>query len=226
MSWSLLSHVMTQSTNGTSVTSSAIDTTGADLIVVFNMSGGAHGLDTLSDSAGNTWTGLTTYTGNSAVRLFYCEAPVTSASHTFTLTFPGGPFGTGPTVAVQAWSGSGVSPFDVENGVTSGGPTSGGPGSITPNVSGELIVTVYSTGGSPVSITIDSGFTILDQVTNNGNSAAGAHAYLVQMTAGAVSPTFSWGNVDFGGAFAIASFKPGGGGGAASHLLGLMGVGG
>ena len=72
-----------------SVTSTAINTTGANLIVVNAAWYSAGSADvTISDSEGNTgWTALTTRTSTLVSnRLYYKYAPTTSATHTFTLS--------------------------------------------------------------------------------------------------------------------------------------------
>lgn len=189
---------------GTTVTTSGIDTTGANLIVVavsyYSLSD-----PTLTDSKGNTWTALTARELNStaaSVKLFYCVPTSVGSGHTFTATQAS----TFPTVSVSAFSGAAASPFDQQSGsATSGAVTSFQPGSITPSENNCVLVTGITTGGT--AHTINSSF----NATSIGNNAAGANmgggiAYKIQTTAGAENPTWSW-TTSAGKAAAMASFK-------------------
>lgn len=206
--FALVAHVIAQSTTTNSITSSAIDTTGADLLVaVTNHYIGGGGSLTLSDSKGNTWTPLTLRSvGSGRSRMYYAKNAIVGTGHTFTAT------GTGsfPVVAVQAFSGSDLtSPFDVENGVsdTSIFLTSGQPGSVTPSLNNELIIAgqanLNSNGGAS---SIDSGFTKTDGVDRAPNGLGVAIAYLIQTTATAANPTWSWPSAQ-SQALTIATFK-------------------
>ncbi len=206
MAFSLISSVLKQSTNANTTTSSAINTTGANLIVVSIADYGVATAAVLSDSQGNTWTGLTARsTSGARVKIYYCYNPTTSASHTFTAT------GTGIYVALSAlaFSGSDATPFDVENGTTGASGTSKATGSVSPSLDNELIITSggWSNAGQPTSLSINSGFTISQQAVNVSGTAFGlGTAYLIQTTKGAVNPTWSWGSTSEH-AFEIATFK-------------------
>jgi hypothetical protein len=84
------------SLNTSPVTTPAIDTTGATLIIIAAADDVAPSVPT--DSAGNTWTPLTLWDQGTTmlVRLFYCVNPTTSTSHTFTVA------GDVPGLAVEA----------------------------------------------------------------------------------------------------------------------------
>lgn len=189
--------------------SSAIDTTGADLIVVGITGGAAPGLTpAIADSKGNTYTGLTVYgsAGVAQVQLFYCQSPTVGSGHTFTVT------ANFQVVEyyVQAFSGSSPSPFDQENGGGSTGVvTSFQPGSITPSQANCLLVTVLAECDNANLPSIDSGFTITDSdVIVGASHYGGGLAYLIQGAAAAVNPTWSWAaNLVNQQASAMASFK-------------------
>jgi hypothetical protein len=199
MAYSLIAHTKESGVN--TFTTPAIDTTGANLLVVFVVR--HYGFSpTFSDSKGNSWTKLSdnATTGGTGA-FFYCFNPTVGSGHTFTLT--GTSYG---DIAVQAWSGAVSSPFDVEH-VSNTTGTSLATGSVSPNVDGELIV-----AGLSINVTntynIDSSFTISDQIPFSSGSYYGiAAAYLVQTTKGAVNPTWSWTN-SAAAAAAIACFKP------------------
>jgi hypothetical protein len=200
------------SSGGNGVTTTAIDTTGADLIVV---SGAFFGTPTLSDSESNTWTALTVQNGSAGEqsRLYYCANPTTDAAHTFTLTGAS----TFPTIGVVAVSGAASSPFDQENGFSVGtNGTSIQPGSITPSEDGCLVVTGVTTAGG-ASHTINGTYTasVVDNLASNHyGHGIGWH---IQSTAAATNPTWSWTN-SVGRTSAIASFKPDTGASAAPWL--------
>lgn len=172
------------------VTTDPIDTTGANLIVIgFSYYPGSGG-GTLSDSKGNTWTpAFIEFTiGNNRFAMYYCAAPTVGAGHTFSFsgtTYPG--------ITVSAWSGLAGSPFDaaVTNSSTSSATVS--TGSITPAQADTLFVTVMgweaSAGGA---ISVDSGFTMLDQIPYAGGTNFGCSmAYKVISNGAAENPEWS-----------------------------------
>jgi hypothetical protein len=191
-------------------TTSAINTIGATLIVavVSYYTGAAAGGPTLSDSQSNTWTALTTRSGNTmATRLYYVVNPTTNASHTFTLS--GANFYS--SLAILAFSGSDTaSPFDVESGgVSSGSVATFQPGSLTPSQADSVFVAGDCVGSGGGTLTIDLSFTITNQVAWSGGIYVGfAGAYLVQSGGPtARNPTWTLGSSTTIDA-AMAVFKP------------------
>jgi hypothetical protein len=193
----------------TNPTTSSLNTTGADLLVVsvHEYDGGPAG--TVSDSKSNSWTALTSYnsSGASKVRIYYAtSAPTVGSGHTFQYTGSG----VYATISVEAWSGAHpTTPFDVENGNIGAVVSSLQPGSVTPSVNGSLLYTARAAGGASDTISIDSGFTIGGTVDYNAGSGelGGSHAYLVQTTAAAINPT--WSSTSAATTqVAIAVFKP------------------
>lgn len=191
---------------------SAIDTTGADLLIVVV---GYATAPTLTDSKSNTWTGLTIRTNISiGNRIYYAWNAIVGSGHTFTLTGAS----IVASLVVQAYAGSQVSgdPFDQQNGHDGGGnATSFTTGSITPGVDNELVIAgiCYS---DTTSLAIDSGLSIVDQNPLVGGSNYGSGlADIIQTTAGAVNPTWSWTN-SAQPAATIASFKAAAAGGSSN----------
>lgn len=186
-------------------TTSAIDTTGADLLIVafsYYNAGGA--VATMSDSKSNTWTALTNRPGGFATtRIYYCRGGTVGSGHTFTLTGNGGGQA---AIGMMAWSGSNATPFDVQNGGTSTGSTSVQPGSVTPSQNNSLIVASHSALNG-TSLGIDSGFTMQVNINKGGSNYPLSFSYLKQNTAAAVNPTISWTTAADATA-AIAVFKP------------------
>lgn len=162
-----------------------IDTTGATLFVVAGAF--VNGLEpTLTDSEANTWTGLTIYLGGSlAVRLYYVLNPLTDPAQTFSYA------GTTSSLAVAAFDL--VGSYDQESGAGSASSTTQQPGSLTPGAANSLLVTglEFIDGSDPGAATINSGFTLLDAITNPPTGVAVALAYKVQTAAEAVNPTWA-----------------------------------
>ncbi len=225
MAYSPLTHVSAQSTGGSGngFTTGAIDTTGADLIVLVTSWVDPFTPGTPTDSKGNSYTGLTTRTNtnDNAVRIWYKQAPIVGSGHTFTANGNG----TYQTLCAMAFSGSVSTPFDVENGGPSSGTvTSLATGSITPTQDNELVIAAVSYDDT-TSLSIGGSFTIADQgafVLNN--AVGGALAYLIQTTAAAANPTWSWTNSQKASA-AIASFKAAAVGGSRQQTLTTLLVG-
>ena len=202
MSYSVISHVGTGGSGGNTVTSNSINTTGADLIVLYvawyGTSGGVMDATKISDSKSNTYTARPNhgFTAQGNARIFYCHSPTVGTGHTFTATDNN----TFPAIFALALSGSTSVPFDVDNG-----SLTNVPGSITPTANNEIVITgVYDLNTSSPA-TIDSGMTISDSVLYSaGVVIGGSMAYKIQTTATAISPTWTGTSIT---ASAIASFK-------------------
>lgn len=169
MAFALLTHAAAAS-NGTTATTSAIDTTGATFLVAV-LDGS---VATLTDSANNTWVAAG---GTSALKVWFCLNPVTSAAHTFSIT------ANFTCVVVASFSGAVGAPIVGKK--TTGSSSTGTTiacGSLTPPTNDELVI--YALGGSfPGTASIDTG-TITDQVSwTNSVTFGGALAYEIQTTA-------------------------------------------
>jgi len=125
-------------TDTKNLTTGAINTIGANLLVMIVPCNA--GPTTVSDSAGNTWTGLTqrgTGTSDPSIRIYYCYNPTTSTTHTFSSALGTANYA---SMIVFAFSGALGSPFDQEAGTVVTSAHSVQPGSITPSGSGYLYV--------------------------------------------------------------------------------------
>lgn len=207
----LVAHTAKLSTDGgaTPITTNPIATNAGsvNLIIVGFTYYGASTI-TIADNQSNTYTALTRFglgSAQASCLISYCFNPVTSASHTFSMSAAAG--GTFPALWVAAFSGALASPFDVQNGGGSSGTiTSFQPGSITPSGNNELIITMFSTGETSAAPTIDSGFVITDALASVGSQALGGGlAYLKQVAAAAINPTWSFPSNNLNAA-AIAAF--------------------
>lgn len=220
MAYSYIASDIAGDTN--SPTTSAIDSTGGDLLVLAWAQDNANTTRaTPSDSKSNTYVGMTQKNFSaSAASMFYVASPTVGSGHTASYTQSGAY----PTIALLAFSGAHATPLDQES-TNSGSGTSLQPGSITPTEDNCLIVCILAHEGA-TSISIDSGFTIVESLPFLGPAEGLAVAYKIQTTAAAVNPTWSWSGSTNAGS-CIASFKAaGGGGGATAHLLTLLGCGG
>ncbi len=204
---------------GDSITTDAIDTTGATLLVI--VLGFFNSTPTISDSKSNTWTALTNSheAAGSNCQIFYVANPTVGSGHTFT----NGTSDSYSSVLVSAWSGAATTtPFDQQNQNNAGPVTSASTGSITPGENNELViagVSLRDNGSTGDTVSINGGFTISDQVPSVGFAhLQGASAYLIQTTAAAANPTWSWTNSDYV-ATTIASFKAAGGGASVVPIL-------
>jgi hypothetical protein len=198
--------VSSQCAGGTqnTVTTAAIDTTGANLLVIA-VTFDTTATQTISDSKGNTWNALTRTTNTSSGAVLYWSTPTSvGSSHTFSNT------GTSnfSSICVMAFSGAAAStPFDQENGATNSSTTLQ-PGSITPSQNNEIVVTGFGFNQAGTPVSINSSFT---QPTAAIEFSSGAHyglgmAYIIQTTATAVNPTWTRTNTQTNAA-RIASFK-------------------
>jgi hypothetical protein len=203
--WNLVAHTVGASTSGTyhnaTVSTGAINTTGANLIVVsiaFNQYAIPFG-GTFTDSLGNTWTLIQQTSGTTALSEMYCcYNPTVGANHTF--SFESYYANNNVTIGVLAFSGA-KSGLDQSN--SSAGAS---PGSVTPTANNELLVTFAQTSGGTGQAPsgVSSPFTVVDTFTETAYAYGFAHAYMTQGTAAAENPTWSGTGVE--GAV-IATFK-------------------
>jgi hypothetical protein len=155
------------------------------------------------------WFGLTLQANSSIqCKIYYAKNATVGSGHTFTFD------GTAvyPSIGIMAFSGSDTtSPFDQENGAENAGTTSLQTGSVTPSTNAQILVAAlgFNTANT---ISVNSSFTGLIQQNFTGGVEGMAMAYLIQTTAGAVNPTFSWSSSSAAAA-AIATFKTAAAGG-------------
>lgn len=203
-------------------TTSAIDTSGASLLVVMigvNISTGS-----ISDSKSNTWSALT-YAQNAggvnSGKIYYVQNPTVGSGHTFTFG------GTAPSGEVLAFSGaktSGVFDADHATSDISSSSVQDSAG-VTPSEDNELVIAGVTLGGSAVS-SINGGFATPVAVAFQGGDHYGSGiSYLIQTTAAAANPTWTLAGSAPATAH-IACFKSSGAGPAAvAPMLPLLGAG-
>jgi len=199
---SLLVSAGAQGNTGTTTTS-AIDTTGATLLVMVCTYATSA---SVSDSKSNTWTSLTAQSNTGIFnQIFYVNSatPTVGSGHTFTLT------ASVSVVTAMAFNLTLASPFDVQTGSSAASGSTIQPGSITPGSNNEIIISGVTGGNTMTTVSIDSGMTIVYQqpLTGGSNYGHGA-AYKVQTTAAAINPTWTFANGSTANiSSTIASFK-------------------
>lgn len=213
---SIVDHIILGSLDNNGFTTPSLNTTGATWLAAEIVNTNAAGCS-ISDSKSNTWTQWGTQTAGPVITIYRVDTPTVGSGHTFTVTCTG----EAPTIAVQAWSGTtGSPPADqfLGGNVHPGGTLQ--VGSITPSTATNVVMSAighFITGTQ----TIDSGFTILDQVGTVGGTSYGlAFAYKSQTSATAANPTWTLtsSNNIVGANFNIKTAAAGGG------LVGRMGT--
>ncbi len=192
------------------ITTDAVNTTGADLIVInVGYYSGTTPTIAPSDSKGNTWTALTAHNQVSTLvgnRMFYCAAPTVGSGHTFTQEdLVANAY---PSIQMLAFSGAHASPFDQQTGaVSSGSASTLATGSLTPSEDNCLVVAglgheVNSAGA----VSINGGFTATTEAYVGSTSEGSGCAYLIQTSAASANPTWNVTN-NTGIAATLATFK-------------------
>ena len=185
-------------------TTSAIDTTGSNLLVLVLTYYGTS-VPVISDNKSNVWIALTDK-GSVSLRhtcIYYCASPVVGTGHTFTMAM----VASYPTLHVAAFSGAHARPFDVENGTDGGAgtATSQVTGNVTPAQSNCLVIAGVANEGSAMSI--DSSFSLLTSLNNSpGLNIGGALAYQIQTTPTYRNPAWAWTTASYNSAV-IAVFR-------------------
>jgi hypothetical protein len=209
VTFALIANTSEASSDGSAVTTPGIDTSGADLLVLW-VSGQYQLSATPTDSKGNTWTALTeeVVVGGERGIFYYAKNATVGSGHTFSVSQTSKL----PSLCVAAFSGGHLTtPADQESGADTFGSTLA-PGSITPTENDELVVTGISFNVAGT-FTIGSSFTITNQEDKTAANLGGAMAYIIQTSAAAVNPTWTHNPGGSSMAARIASFKIAGGGG-------------
>lgn len=198
------------STNDNSATTSGVDTTGANFLIIAHADFSTRATE--SDSKGNTYTDLTAQnvSGSRGTQLHYCENPTVGSAHTATASATT----SYPAVAFGAFSGVATSSsFDQQNGATfvGAGNSDISTGSVTPSEANEVVITAVT--HSSTGATIPSGYTQIGQVAASANAVGLALAYQIQTTATATNPNWVIDTNSNNLAAVIATFKQAGAGG-------------
>lgn len=186
-------------TGSTTVTTTPINTVGATLEIVLV---GDYSSSTITSSPSNTYNALTSYGSSPIATLNYLYSPATGASQTITVTGTSGAY---PSACLVAFSGTTGSTVDQQNGATACCSASVATGSVTPTANNELVIAGGIVVGQSSGITVGSPFSsTLTQAFNAGYLTA-AIAWVIQTTATAENPTFSYSAA--AASASIATFK-------------------
>ncbi len=204
----LTTHTAKSSVDTNGFTTAALNTTGANLLIVaistYTLGASFTGI---SDSLSNVWTRLNTYVvaSNQTVTMYYSSSAIVGAAQTFTVS------GSGcyPGMAVAAFSNSASNPFDSQNGASTASGTTLQPGSVTPSKDNELVVTGFSmqTAGTG---SINSSFIVADQASQTATGFGVALGYIINGTGTSgvpINPTWTFSGSATGLASDIAVFK-------------------
>jgi hypothetical protein len=187
--FALLAHAAKQDTVHTATTA-AIDTTGANLIVIITADFRDTAPGVLTDSKSNVWTrALDEPSGaNTFGSLYYCN-PCTSVGAGHTFTFAG--TSSAPSLAVAAFSGAKSSGALDQSSQTTTTGTSLNTAALVPTENKELVVLgLTDAWASTATITLATTTDVLPLV--GGVSLAVAEAYQIQGAAHSTQPTWSW----------------------------------
>lgn len=213
--WTLLTSTSKLSADNTSVTTDAIDTTGAKLLIAasfFEWPANPDQDTSFNDSKGNTWQVLTEYRESGtgiAVRIRYVFNPTVGSGHTFNVATGGEQIF--PALGILAFTGTGTLFFDAENGATAAGTTTLQTGSASKSSSrtNALYIAVGNSSSTGTSLSIDSGFTVLFDVVSISTSD-GVHVTYKTTTSASENPTFTCSPVSRMRSAAIAVFTDSG----------------
>ena len=200
------------STNGgVSVTTDAIDTTGANLLYIpvawFN--GGT--LSGISDSGDNTWlplTGQSNTVGGAALSHWYCLNPTVGSGHTFTAMSPA-PSPGYPAIGVLAFSGANGGLL-AENGVDSNSAEAINTGSVVPGADGAVIIAPIGFGNAVTGVGVSGGSLAIEELIaySSGQNMPLAVAYEIQALSASRAAAWAWTNA-VGVAAPIVAFAAG-----------------
>lgn len=208
MAISLISHVAKTASG----TSAGINTTGANLLV-FGASG-TGSVPTLTDSNSNVWLQLVSHVAasNRIATLAIAQLAATvGAGQTFTTSPAPAP---SSCIAAFALTTPLLALANARNGATS--VTSLAPGSLT-SVSTNCLAIAFLAYRDTTTVTINDGFTILDQNPFISGTAVGSClAYKILSSTGTVNPTFSWTNASDASAVTLLFGEPNSGGGGSA----------
>lgn len=191
MTLALVAHTIALSTDSKAVTTSAIDTTGAKVIVI--ITGDTGGGFAPTDSKSNSWISYSARTtGGITGRMHVASGPSLSVGtgHTFSHSSGSVVF---PALAVMAFSASGLVIVEVENGAVNGSSTTSiATGSIAPRLDNSVLVMGLVPNFDITGLAITVG-TIADSSSNSPTFAVGmASAYEIQTTKTTRNPSWSW----------------------------------
>lgn len=192
----VVSNTAAGSSDTFAVTTGTINTSGATcLVVLVSWYNGMAATVVVSDSKSNTWTPLTSQatSNDTEIRFYYACGGTVGTNHTFTAD--SGATTSFPCLAAIAVSGTlAASAHDQESaGDTADAATSVQGASLTPSQNNEIVFSGLGLDDPTGTPTINGGFTVSNTVVHDGANHVGCGlAYLIQTSAAAANPTWSW----------------------------------
>ena len=221
----LVQHANKDVGSGTSTTLAyGSNPTANNLLIGVFRGGGAAALPyTITDTIGNTWTGLTSNQvgGIGSLQIWWAVNTTTSAD---TVTFAISGTATSLRLAIYEYSGAATtSPVDAENNSQTNGSGNPASTSITPAFNNELIIGVASTGATTTA-TAGTNYTQEDAVPAAANTRLSVEDWVQTTSTATTAPQTITGGVSW--MAAIAAFKPAGASSpTCSGSIALTGVG-
>lgn len=200
-----------------------INSSSADLLLALVSSYYGAPAPGLTDSKANSWSIAEDFIGSGAascrLRLYYCFGGTVGTGHTVTCTASGA-YG---SVIFASYSGAVATPLDqhTSNGVA--GVTSVQAGSRTPTEGNELVIACLGYQTAAAVASIDGGFTKrANENPQSGVSYGCALADLIQTSAAAANPSWSWTGAGDATALLVTFKAAAGGGGGGSAEVAAM----
>jgi hypothetical protein len=177
----------------TSCTTGQANTSGANLILLsvsYYGSGSAEGV--ITDSQSNTWTPIvTSLTENTWNILYSCQSPQTSGTQSFSCTTSATSY---PHLSMVAVAGCpSYSVLATNNSASNTSPCQAGA-VVAPK--GAIVVSGISVGSSTTAVIVNDSMTAVTDASNVVTNVAGGLAYIIQSSAGSISPTWSCSTAD------------------------------
>lgn len=213
-----IAHVASTSAQGNSVntnTTGAIDTTGANFLVVCIASNlGSSSFTSLTDSKSNTWQVALNWTSNSGdfIRIMYAENPTVGTGHTFSLNYSSSAF---TVLCAAAYSGMATASTIDKTATGTGNSTSLLTSATATTAQSEelLIGTGTLSAGADSTFSAGTNYTIR---TQQGFASSGAIGFLedrIVAATGTYTASATWGGSSGVWVAGIATFKGASGGG-------------
>lgn len=205
-----------QGNNVLSKTTAAVDTTGADLIVVAITTNS--GTPTLSDSKSNTYTLVSGYphvNAGDSLYLYYKENPTVGAGHTITITASTG--GSFVTIQAGAWSGNAASSSVDQATFATGSSSAPNSGNVTTTQAAELIIGAFTLAtGSNITWADAGSNVVISQSGDGGSGGVAALTARIVSATGSYAASAGTGGVSGAWVAGVVTFKGTAGGGGAT----------
>lgn len=195
--WTIVNHAIVAGNGAAIVTTPAIDTTGANLLVVIGGTASAT-LNPISDSKGNAWQQAEQFSNSPiSMAIEYCATPVVGSNHTFSWDSANGPL-----CVIALASAPSANPYDWSESAAAASPGGFGPS----NANCMVITAMSCEQAEPY--TVDTGFTIL-ATENYVSGVSNGLAIAWQIMSSPAYFTLNWSGTGANVSSSIISFNVG-----------------